>query len=136
MTVATIGVNIFLCKKGLPNYQFVLIKDSTYAEGNRIFVWFFNKVTGKDKHEGKKEATTQSLNTIRTIPVGDNIAFEANAYLRVKVKFPSFLMKVIPNGKEKTEETGGVSLRKVLEADLPYALDSFRQEYVQWLENN
>jgi hypothetical protein len=106
MTVATIGVNIFVCKKGLPSYQFVLIRDSTYAEGNRIFVWFFNKVAGKDKDK-EKEATTQSLNVIRTLARNDEIAFEASANLRVQVKFPSVLMKVIPGGKEKAEQTGG-----------------------------
>eukprot|EP00804_Cyclotella_cryptica_P009574 CCRYP_006270-RA/>CCRYP_006270-RA protein AED:0.04 eAED:0.04 QI:221/1/1/1/1/1/2/138/286 len=134
MTVATIGVNIFTCEKGMPCYQFVLVKDSTYAEGNRIFVWFFNKATGKDKRQNS-EAMTESLNIIRAVPVENGgIAFEANASLRVRVKFPSFLMKVIPNGKEKTEQIGGESLRKVLEEDIPVALDGFRQEYMRWLE--
>eukprot|EP00956_Cyclotella_meneghiniana_P024364 scaffold48828_cov75-Cyclotella_meneghiniana.AAC.7 len=91
------------------------------------------KVTGKDKNNSK-EATTQSLNTIRTVKVeGDEIAFEANASLRIQMKFPSVLMKVIPKGKEGTEKTGGDSLRKVLEADIPVALNSFRQEYITWL---
>lgn len=134
MTVATIGVNIFTCEKGMPSYQFVLVKDSTYAEGNRVFVWFFNRATGKDKRRDN-EAMTQSLNTIRAVPAeNDGIAFEANACLRVQVKFPSFLMKVIPNGKEKTEQIGGESLRKVLEEDIPVALDGFKQEYIRWLE--
>ena len=134
MTVATIGLNLFLCKNGLPNYQFVLIKDLTYAEGNRVFVWFFNKVTGKDKNKGK-EATTQSLNIIRTVSASDGVVFEANASLKIQVKFPSLLMKVLPTGKAKAEETGGTSLRKMLEADLPVALKRFRQEYMRWLEN-
>ena len=133
MSMATIGVNIFLCEEGLPCYQFCLIRDSTFAEGNRVFVWFFNKVTGKDNNKSK-EATTQSLNTIRTVRVGEGeIAFEANASLRIQMKFPSVLMKVIPKGKDGTEKTGGEALRKVLEADIPVALDSFRQEYINWL---
>ena len=135
ITLATIGVNIFKCNQGLPSYQFVLIKDCTYAEGNRIFVWFFNKVTGKDGSEDN-EATTQSLNIIKTVPIGnDKIVFEAKASLRVRVKFPSLLMKVIPNGKLKSEQTGGESLRKVLDADLPVALSRFCEEYKHWLEN-
>ena len=136
MSVATIGVNIFVCDRGLPSYQFVLIRDSTYAEGNRIFVWFFNKVTGKDAHSNGNESTTQSLNIIRTVPVGnDEIAFEANASLIVQVKVPSFLMKVIPSGKAKAEETGGKSICKVLEEDIPVALRGFREEYLEWLQS-
>lgn len=135
MTVATIGLNIFRCKKGLPNYQFVLVKDSTYAEGNRIFVWFFIKVTGKDKNK-ENEASTQSLNIIRTITAGDRIAFEANASLKIEVEFPSLLVKVLPGGIVKAEETGGSSLQRVLEADLPFALESFRQEYLDFLDDD
>ena len=135
MSVATIGVNIFVCDKGLPSYQFVLIRDSTYAEGNRIFVWFFNKVAGKNADSQSNESTTQSLNIIRTVPVGNgDIAFEANASLIVQVKVPSFLMKVIPSGKDKAEETGGKSICKVLEEDIPVALRGFREEYLQWLQ--
>jgi hypothetical protein len=136
MTVATVGVNIVTCEKGLPSYQFVLVKDSTFAEGNRIFLWFFNKVTGKDKNKDNEEATTESLNTIRVVYTEENeLAFEANASLRIQVKFPSFLLKVLPGGKEKSELTGGESLRRVLEEDLPVALDGFRQEYIRWIES-
>lgn len=137
-TVATIGVKIIVDNNTtMPSYENVLIRDSTYAEGNRILLWFFNKVTGKGKKDVKKTTTqsTQSLSTIRAIPVGDGtIAFEANACLRVRVKFPSLLMKMIPDGKAQSERTGGESLRKALEGDIPTALENFRYCYVQWLE--
>jgi hypothetical protein len=44
-------------------------------------------------------------------------------------------MKAIPGAsKEKFEKSGGESLQKALEDDLPAALERFRQEYVWWLE--
>jgi len=146
MTVVTIGVKI-TNQGDLPGYEFVLIKDSTYAVGNRLFVWFFNKVTGKDKESSNKKddgdnQSTFSLNKVRvvvpTLSTENNtmISFESNPYLRVQVQFPSFLLKAIPGAtKEKSEKTGSDAMRKVLDADGPAALDAFQQEYVRWLES-
>ena len=139
MSIVIIGVKLVMSSStGLPCYEMVLIQDSTRAEGNRIFVWFFNKVTGKDSSTTKSsEQTTLSLNRISAVAKGsDMIAFEANANLSLKIQFPSLLLKAIPGAsKEKFEKTGGESLRKALEDDLPVALESFRQEYIRWLKN-
>lgn len=140
MTVATIGVQI-ACDKELPGYQMVLIRDSTYATGNALFVWFFNRVTGKDKGDDATktsgEESTFSLNKISVIPDGNGaILFESIATLEVQIKFPSFLMKVIPGASpEKFDRKGSEALRKALEGDVPTGLEAFRQEYVRWLEN-
>ena len=140
----------------------MLVRDTTFARGNRLFVWFFNKVTGKDKDETTSQ-TTLSLNRISVIPKQSGIAFEANASLNLLIKFPSFLMKAIPGAsKDKFEKTGGEklcfmclvvvhtlyvlisyvllfttgeSLKKTLEDDLPTALELFRQEYIRWLSS-
>lgn len=139
MSVVTIGVMVIT---DLPEYELVLIRDSTYAKGNKLFVWFFNKVTGKDK-SGKDETsssensqTTFSFNRISTVPKGDGIiAFQANANLSLLIKFPAILMKAIPGAsQDKFEKQGSASLVKALEDDLPAALELFRQEYVRWLE--
>ena len=64
------------------------------------------------------------------------IAFESNANLSLFIKFPALLMKAIPGAsKENFEKTGGESLVKALEDDLPTALENFRKEYVKWLES-
>ena len=138
LSIATIGTKV-IGTSDLPAYEFVLIKDTTMAEGNRLFVWFFNKVTGKDKDEATssvKDPTTLSVNTINAVRKEDMITFESAAYLNIQIQFPAFLMKAIPGAsKEKYEKTGGESLRKVLEKDCPVALEAFRQAYLQWLEN-
>ncbi|KAL3766694.1 hypothetical protein ACHAW5_006952 [Stephanodiscus triporus] len=144
MSLVTIGVKIITkTDPPFPSYEMVLIRDSTYAEGNRLFVWFFNKITGKDKDNAdgslrtKNDQTTFSLNRFGVVKKENGmISFQANASLIVQIRFPSFLMKAIPGAsKEKFEKIGGESLQKALEDDLPAALEGFRQEYVRWLEN-
>ena len=45
-------------------------------------------------------------------------------------------MKAVPGAsKAKFEKTGGESLVKALEDDLPTALELFRQEYISWLSS-
>lgn len=136
-SLASIGTKVIKeGHAGFPAYEFVLIRDSTYAEGNRLFVWFFNKVTGKDKGAKGEDQTTQSLNIVRVLPMEDgSIAFECNANLSISIEIPAVLMKIIPN-KEKAEKTGGDSLRATLKGDIPSALSSFREEYIKWRDIN
>lgn len=137
MSIATIGTKVIKeGHAGFPAYEFVLIRDATFAKGSRVFVWFFNKVTGKDKDNKREDQATQSLNRIRVLPMEDgSIAFECNANLSISIKIPAVLMKIIPN-KEKAEKTGGESLCATLNGDIPYALSGFRQEYLNWRKNN
>mmetsp|Transcript_25478 Transcript_25478/g.39997 ORF Transcript_25478/g.39997 Transcript_25478/m.39997 type:complete len:295 (-) Transcript_25478:848-1732(-) len=136
MSIATIGTKVIKGHAGFPAYEFVLIRDATFAKGSRAFVWFFNKVTGKDKDNKSEDQATQSLNRIRVLPMDDDsIAFECNANLSISIKIPAVLMKIIPN-KEEAEKTGGESLCATLNGDIPYALSGFRQEYMNWLKNN
>ena len=139
MSVVTIGVKI-ISTSYFPSYQLVLIRDSNYAIGNRLFCWFFNRVTGKSTINKKASSskniqTTFSINRISVVPKENGmISFEANANLSVFLRFPSFLMKAIPGAsKENFELTGGEFLQKALEDDLPVALEGFRNEYVRWL---
>ena len=149
MSVATIGGKIISTANEngnghtLPAYEFVLIQDTTYATGSRFLVWLFNKVTGNasKKDDDKKEdssgsQTTRSLNTIRAVALENgNVAFECNASLGVQIQFPSIVMKMIPDGKEKSEKIGSESLKKALEDDVPTALEGFLETYLQWLES-
>lgn len=158
LSLVTIGCKVAIDNDDFPKYELVLVRDTTFARGNRLFVWFFNKVTGKDKDETTSQ-TTFSLNRISVIPKQSGVAFEANASLNLLIKFPLFLMKAIPGAsKDKFEKTGGKklclvvytlyvlishvlllttgeSLVKALEDDLPTALEQFRQEYINWLSS-
>ncbi|KAL7459669.1 hypothetical protein ACHAWC_011411 [Mediolabrus comicus] len=138
MSLATIGAKVVKeGHAGFPAYEFVLVRDSTYAKGNRLFVWFFNKITNKDDiDDSNRDQTTQSLNILRVLPLDDgSIAFECNANLSISVKVPAVLMKIIPN-KEKAESTGGESLVATLQKDIPTALSAFRDSYIKWRDSN
>jgi hypothetical protein len=107
MSLVTIGVKIITKTDFLPSYEMVLIRDSTYAEGNRLFVWFFNKITGKNKVNAdgslstKNDQTTFSLNRFGVVTKENGmISFRANASLIVQIRFPSFLMKAIPGASK------------------------------------
>ncbi|KAL7469671.1 hypothetical protein ACHAXS_009942 [Conticribra weissflogii] len=127
----------------MPCFQFVLIQDSTYATGSRFLVWLFNKITGNSNNasdNGEKDIetgsqTTTSLNRVSALSVNNGaIEFECNASLGVKMQFPALMMKLIPDGKDKSEKSGSASLRKALETDVPVSLARFRDAYCQWLE--
>lgn len=142
MSVVTIGIKMISTSSDLPGYEFVIIRDATYAKGSRLFVWFFNQATGKnkvskdDEPSPGKEQTTFSVTRINVVPKeNDMICFRSNANLSLLVQLPSFIMKAIPGAnKENFEKTGGESILKALEDDLPMSLEGFRQEYIRWLE--
>jgi len=141
MSIVTIGIKL-ISTPTFPSYEIVLIRDSNYAEGNPLFLWFFNKVTGNDKMiKGgpayKKVQTAFSINRISIVPhENDMISFQGNATLSLLLQFPSFLFKALPGAsKEKSERTGGKYLKKALDDDLPAALERLRREYVRWLQS-
>ncbi|KAL3762724.1 hypothetical protein ACHAWU_001669 [Discostella pseudostelligera] len=141
MSIVTIGVKL-ISTSHFPSYEIVLIRDMNYAEGNPLFLWFFNKVTGNDKitKSGpgyKKVQSAFSINRISVVPKENGtIAFEGNATLSLLLQFPAFLFKALPGAsKEKYEKTGGKYLKKALEDDLPAALEGLRREYDRWLQS-
>lgn len=140
MSTVTIGVKL-ISTSVFPSYEIVLIRDSNYAEGNPLFLWFFNKVTGNDKiikgdQAEKKVQTAFSINRIGVVlQENDMILFQGNATLSLLLQFPSFLLKALPGAsKEKSERTGSKYLKKALDDDLPAALEGLRKEYSRWLQ--
>jgi hypothetical protein len=141
MSIVTIGVKL-ISASDFPSYEIVLIRDMNYAEGNPLFLWFFNKVTGNDKiTKGgpayKKAQSAFSINRISVVLQENGmISFEGNATLSLLLQFPASLFKALPGAsKEKYERTGGKYLKKALDDDLPAALERLRREYVRWLQS-
>ena len=141
MSIVTIGIKL-ISTPTFPSYEIVLIRDSNYAEGNPLFLWFFNKVTGNDKiikggSAYKKVQTAFSINRISIVPhENDMISFQGNASLSLLMQFPSILFNALPGAsKEKSERTGGKYLTKALDDDLTAALEGLRNEYIRWLQS-
>ncbi len=140
-SIVTVGVKL-ISYSAFPSYEIVLIRNLNYAEGNQLFLWFFNKVMGSDKVKkggplSKKIQTATSLNRISVVRQENGmISFQGSATLSLLLNFPSILLKALPGAsKEKSERTGSEYLKKTLDDDLSAALDGLRNEYVRWLQS-
>ncbi len=119
---------------GRPEYELVFIKNKQFAEGPKFLVWIFNQLTGKtnSKKDKEKEQTVHSLSkfTYETTPDGESIIFTIEASLEIVVKFPSFLLKILPVSKEKAEEQGSASVLKTMGKDIEAVLPKIRDYYI------
>jgi len=133
-SLATIGV-----RRLTDGYEFVLVKDTTEASGIPLFVYFFNRVTGKveksDDDASSAEQSTTSVNRISYSVLDERVQFTSKANLSIRLGFPRVILKVLPGARtRKIEEKGGEALVSALEKDIPTALENLVDEYVQWLE--
>jgi hypothetical protein len=133
---ALIGTKLVLNENSSPEIQLVFIKDSQYAEGPKILVWIFNKLTGKDDKKGKTEkeqmVTSFSKFYATSSNEGDEISLVIETSLDIAVQFPKFLLKILPVSKEKAEEQGSNSILKTLDKDTGASLKRI-EEYFRTL---
>ena len=133
-SLATIGV-----RQLTDGYEFVLVGDTTEATGIPLFVYFFNRVTGKaeksDDDGSSAEQTTTSVNRISYSVSGERVQFTSKANLSIRLGFPRVILKILPGARTKMiEEKGGEALVSALEKDIPIALENLVDKYVGWLE--
>lgn len=115
----------------LPQYELVLIGDQRNVKGPKVLVWIFNKLTGqgsnKSESDEKKDQSVQSLSKFYAKVESDDkgescVTFSIDSSLDISVKFPSLLLKILPVSKEKAEEQGSASVKKVLMKDTSASL--------------
>lgn len=113
-------------------YEFVLVGDENKVKGFPPVVWIFNKLTGSEG-SGKADGNNQSASSLTTLAYKkiseSEVCFTTTSRLVVKVKFPAFLLKILPTNKEKAEESGAKSITKVLEKDVNLAVKAFEKAY-------
>ncbi|GFH51172.1 hypothetical protein CTEN210_07648 [Chaetoceros tenuissimus] len=133
---ALIGTKLVLNENSSPEIQLVFIKDSQYAEGPKILVWIFNKLTGKDDKKAKTEkeqmVTSFSKFYATSSNEGEEISLVIETSLDIAVQFPKFLLKILPVSKEKAEEQGSNSILKTLDKDTGASLKRI-EEYFRTL---
>lgn len=133
---ALIGTKLVLNENSSPEIQLVFVKDSQYAEGPKILVWIFNKLTGKDDKKAKTEkeqmVTSFSKFYATSSNEGDDISLVIETSLDIAVQFPKFLLKILPVSKEKAEEQGSNSILKTLDKDTGASLKRI-EEYFRTL---
>lgn len=119
-------------------YEFVLIRDENTVKGLAPVVWIFNKLTGSEGN-GKGNGDNQSTSSLTTLSYEkiseSDVIFTTNSRLVVNIKFPAFLLKILPTNKEKAEETGAKSITKVLEKDVNLAVAAFEKAYSEKAKN-
>ncbi|CAJ1930411.1 unnamed protein product [Cylindrotheca closterium] len=109
-------------------YEFVLIQDENRVKGLPPIVWIFNKLTGSDGKGNGNNQSTSSRTTLVYKKISESaFFFTIKSRLVVNVKFPAFLLKILPTNKEKAEETGS--------KDVNLALKAFEKAYLEKAKN-
>jgi hypothetical protein len=134
----------------LPEYQLVYIKDEQTVQGPKVLVWIFNKLTGKSGSRGNKSDNSgnneddgppnsskqQSVSSfsrffIEMTEDKKEAVFTIESMLDIAIKFPTFLLKILPVSKEKAEEQGSASVMKTLVRDTGASLQRVVEYYKQ-----
>jgi hypothetical protein len=134
-SIANIGSKFLVDPESAkPFYEFTLVGDEQIVTGLAPIVWIFNQLTGAGKKDGKEGTSTSSLSRVTYEQSDDDkIVFKIDSSLRVDVKFPAILLKILPTSKEQTEATGGSSLVKALEKDVVKSMSALESAYEKWI---
>ena len=85
---------------------------------------------GKDGKDNGENTDVSSFARVSYVPVDDNnMRFVLEATVSIAIKFPAFLLKILPTNKEKAEESGAKSISKSIEKDITKSLAAFEQAY-------
>ena len=134
-SVAMIGCKLVTnAVSSFPEYQFVLIDDAQQVEGAKPVVWIFNQLTGSSKKVRIPSDGPLSITRVSAKLTDDEkgIIFFSEGYLKIFVKFPAFLLRILPVSKEKAEEQGSMTIQKVIEKDVKASILAFRDLYDAW----
>lgn len=121
-----------------PSYEFVLIQDKRQATGLRPFVWVYDKLTGEGDKERERDTaptslsrvTVEQIEAVEQIKGGEDITFRIETFLEIRIKFPAFLLKILPVTKQKAEAQGSLGISKVIKSDIDIAMAKFRDLYI------
>ena len=118
-------------------YEFTLIDTAMKPEGNAPVVWLFNKLTGSNKKaENQSEVEEPSSSSFTVVKIErsssstdeDEIVFTSDAKIKVRVEFPSILIRLLPLSLEDMEIQGSQSMQKVVDKEVGPALERFRNK--------
>lgn len=131
------------CQSGnFPVIQFVLIRTENKAEG--LLKGIYNVLTGSSSTKKEKtniepirnqESMEHSFTKVSIEPTDDglNFVFTSDAMIEITVRFPSFLMKILPVSKEKAEEQGSLAVTRFIDKDVQRSLDRVAELYAKFV---
>ncbi|KAL3937452.1 MAG: hypothetical protein SGBAC_007442 [Bacillariaceae sp.] len=140
------GCKLHRDEEGRPSYTFCLIGDHKAVKGNPSIVWLVKKLTGMSSvpksHDefSFEESETIAKTQIHIIPTANEEAHDndENDLMKIQmtvqfathVRFPEKFLNILPMPKEKVEQKGAHSIRKVVERDSRDALQAVREAWL------
>lgn len=138
-SVAVIGCKLLSNANAFPVFEFVLVDDEQQVEGSKPIVWIFNQLTAASKKgdKAKKKDGPLSITRVSAKLSSDQkaIVFFSEGYIKISVKFPAVLLKILPVSREKAEEQGSTAIQRVIEKDGQAGLFAFRDSFEAWTMN-
>ncbi|CAB9501453.1 expressed unknown protein [Seminavis robusta] len=103
---------------GIPKFTFMMVGEEQSARGP--LVWIFNKLTGKkEEEEASLKPSGFAASHVSVVQDEDgNLAFNYDATIKITVKFPATLLKILPTTKEKAEASASASIGKGIRKDV------------------
>ena len=118
---------------GIPKYSFVLIGEELSVSGLPPVVWVFNKLTKAEEKKGSLKPSGVAVSNITAIQgIDGKYAFQFSADIKIMIKFPRALLKILPTNKEKAEASGGSSIAKAVEKDVKLGVKGVRDAFLKF----
>ena len=132
-SLAQLGRKLVMNSEGVPELEFIMLGDRRTITGLPPVVWIYNQLTGEGKDNNKRTTTSTISRFGYEYTEEKKVVFTCDASLTVRVKFPSFLLKIMTQSKEKAEESGGKAIAKAVEKDVVKSLAAFQKAYENWI---
>lgn len=122
---------------GLPAYEFTMIKDKTHARGPKPLMWIYNQVmnfvarNNNNESDSSDTKTTTSLCRVTLIEKKEGLVMHFESSFQVKMKFPPFLLKVLPVSKTRAERQGSSAVKNFVEKGVVNSLQRFQATFAK-----
>lgn len=114
-----------------PAYEFTMIKDMTKADGPKFLLWIYNQIMDFASRHSSKDKTTRSICLVTLVDSNEGTCVRFESSFQAKLKFPQFILKLMPISKERAEKQGSSAVSNFVEKGVIRALDRFENTFKQ-----
>jgi hypothetical protein len=117
-----------------PTYTILLIAEKKRVFGARPVVWLFNQLTGNDAEKEDTFSAPSGMAQSKIYVVEEESGYFINfdCEIEITVKFPKWVVKILPVSKEKMEEQGSASVKKAVGNDISKCVESANDAFLNW----
>lgn len=120
-------------KSEYPELQFTLLNSKNIAEGSKLMVWIYNKLTGENQDEIDEEKGENTSDALMRLCLSSNdngeLIFHSSSMLNIDIEFPSVFVKIMPVSKDRAESLGSDAIGKALDIEGKCTLKSLEEAY-------